>query len=339
MRAVLFLAGVLLAGLAAPARAQEGPLPGGMERFVVEAPGGRPVVFWHAPRDSAVARALARTAEAFVPAPVQALGLPPDSLVVVVAPSEAAFRDLTGGRVPDWGLAVAFPHLGRIVVRSPRLTGRIPVDPATVLRHELGHLYLTAAVGEEAGFPRWFHEGFAALYADEWRWVAPARLAWSRVTGSLAPLETLADSIPGGGDPGVAYVQSMAAVRDLRERGGDEGMARLLARMREGAGFDAAMRETYGLTLGQFYADWSEELGGYGWLLALSDDRGLWLGLAVLVALLYLFRRRSITREIARRRAAEDAALGDPEDHSLGVEEQDRYWEQEDESWRGEDDE
>jgi hypothetical protein len=95
------------------------------------------------------------------------------------------------------------------------------------------------------------------------------------------------------------------------------------------------MRETYGLTLTQFYDAWDEELGGYGWLLALTDERGVWIALALLVVLFYVIRRRSLRREIARRRAAEDRALGDPDDHSLGVEEQDRYWEHDDEAWRG----
>lgn len=306
-----------------------------MRSFTVEAPDGRPIAFWHAPGDSAIARALAETAGRFVPAPVAMMSLPPDTFSVVVAPSEQAFAALTGGRVPDWGLAVAFPHLRRVVVRSPRLTGRAAVDPAVVLRHELGHLYLTAAVGSESAMPRWFHEGFAALYADEWRWVAPAQLAWARVTRRLAPLEAITDSFPGRGEPSTAYVQSMAAVRDLRDRGGDVGVARLLGRIRQGESFDRAMRETYGLTLGQFYAAWQEELGGYGWLLALTDQRGIWIALALLVALLWIVRRRSIRREISRRRAAEDAALGDPEDHSLGVEEQDRYWEYGEEEWRG----
>jgi hypothetical protein len=319
-----------------PAAAQDATLPG-MARFVAQAPGGRPVVFWHAPADSAIAHVWAETAADFAPAPVVALDLPPDTFTVVVAPSERAFVDLTGGRVPDWGLAVAFPQLRRVVVRSPRLTGRVPVDPATVLRHELGHLYLAASVGSEEALPRWFHEGFAALYADEWRWVAPVRLAWARVTRRLDPLESLADTFPGAGDPGLAYVHSMAAVRDLRDRGGDAGLARLLARVRSGASFDRAMRETFGLTLAQFYSSWSEELGqSYGWLVALTDERGLWVGLALLVVALWIIRRRAIRREIERRRAIEDATLGSPDDHALGVEEQDRYWEHEDEeSWRG----
>jgi hypothetical protein len=328
------LALTLLLGFAT-ARAQEAEDPAGLTSFAIEAPGGRTAVFWHAERDARVARALAITARDFIPPPIATLDLPPDTLVIVLAPTETAFRELTGDRVPDWGLAVAFPRASRVVVRSPRLTGRVPVDPATVLRHELGHLYLAAATGRDNGLPRWFHEGFAALYADEWRWVAPVQLAWARLTGRLVSLNGLADSIAGG-NPSLAYIQSMAAVRSLRERGGDQGMAHLLGRVRAGATFDAAMRETYGLTLGQFYVSWSEELGQHGWLVALTDERGLWLVLALLVVVLWVARRRSIRREIDRRRAAEDAALGDPEDHALGVEEQDRYWESEDDSWRGE---
>jgi hypothetical protein len=324
-----FLAGV------ASASGQEAKIPPELTSFAIDAPDGRPVVFWHAARDEGVTRALAETARGFVPPPIDALDLPPDTFVVVVAPSEGAFGQLTSGRVPDWGLAVAFPRLSRIVIRSPRLTGRVPVDPATILQHELGHLYLAAATGEDTAVPRWFHEGFAALYANEWRWVAPVQLAWAQVSGGLVPLSGLTDSIAGS-DPSIAYVQSMAAVRNLRKRGGDEGIAQLLAHVRGGATFDGAMRETYGLTLAQFYAAWSEDVGEYGWLIALTDERGLWVALALLVIALWIIRRRSIRREIDRRRAAEDAALGDPEDHALGVEEQDRYWEQDEETWRDE---
>lgn len=340
--AVLLLAVVLAAaGTLPPVAWAQDAGADGFRRFTVSLPGGRPLVFRFAARDSAAAAALARAVGGFLPAPLAAAGLPPDTFHVVIAPSEAAFRELTGGRSPDWGLAVAFPALDRIVIRSPRLTGSSGADPATVLRHELGHLYLDAGAGGSGQVPRWFNEGFAALYADEWRWVSPIRLAWGRVTGALTPLSRLDRSFPEGSPPAAerAYIQSMAAVRSLRERGGDAGIGLLLARMREGASFDAALRATYGLTLGQLYAGWEAELGReYGWAVALTDERGLWVLLALLVAGAYGFRRRAVHREIARRRRREDAALGSPDDHSLGVEEWDRTWEHEDDDeWRGED--
>jgi len=310
----------------------------GFERFTVRSAGGRAVTFHFAPRDSGAAAALARTAAAFRPAPIDDADLPADTFDIVVAPSEAAFGELTGGRAPDWGLAVAFPDLSRIVLRSPRLTGQTGADPATVLRHELGHLYLDVAAGGSDAVPRWFNEGFAALYAEEWRWVSPIRLAWGRLTGSLTPLGRLDEAFPDAPAPELAYIQSMAAVRGLRQRGGDEGIRILLARVRAGASFDAALRATYGMTLGQFYADWEAELGReYGWAVALTDERGLWVLLAVLVAFGYLLRRRGVRREIDRLRRREDASLGDPVDHSLGVEEWERYWEHEDDAWQGED--
>ncbi|MDX1660147.1 MAG: peptidase MA family metallohydrolase [Gemmatimonadota bacterium] len=343
------LTGSLLAllGLAAPtgSPAQSSPaaVSVSVERvergFVVGAPNGRPIAFHFAPRDSAIAARLAETARAHLPNPVGMMELPADTFAVVIAPTESAFYSLTGGRVPDWGLAVAFPGLRRVVVRSPSLTGSSNADPAVVLRHELNHLYLDAATRPHSGaVPRWFNEGFSALYANEWRWVSPYRLAWARITGSLTPLEELHDTFPDAPAPQLAYIQSMAAVRSLEERGGDEGIALLLRRIRDGQSFDAALRATYGMTLDKFYDDWESELGReYNWTVALSDERGMWIVLAIVVVIAWVWRRRRVTREIERRKKAEDAALGEPDDHSLGVEEQDRYWEwDDDDAWRGE---
>jgi hypothetical protein len=238
---------------------------------------------------------------------------------------------------PDWGLAVAFPHRRLVVMRSPRITGDVDVDPAVVLRHELGHVYLGIALGPgEEQAPRWFHEGFAALYADEWRWVAPYRLAWARISGTLTPLAELGRTFPVTGDPSIAYVQAMAAVRALERRGGAAGLGQLISRMRSGATFDQALRGTYGLTLDQYYAEWESELGRqYGWTVALTGQQGLWVVLAVVVLGLYWLRRRGIRREIDARIAREDRALGEPGDHSLGAEEWERYWEWDDEEWKG----
>jgi hypothetical protein len=317
---------------------QPGPPPAGARaRFVVEAPGGRPVAFHHARADSAIVALLAEKAGRFVPPPVEPLDLPADTIDVVIASSEAEFSAMTGGRAPDWGLAVAFPDLRRIVMRSPRITGDVDVDPAVVLRHELGHVYLGAALGSgEEEIPRWFHEGFAAFYAGESRWVDPYRLAWARLSRTLVPLGDLGGSFPG--DPSVAYVQSMAAVRGLERRGGAAGLGQLIGRLREGATFDQALRGTYGLTLDQYYAEWESELGRqYGWAVALTGQEGLWVVLAVVVLGLYWLRRRGLKREIDARIASEDRALGEPGDHALGAEEWERYWEwDDDEEWKGE---
>ena len=308
-------------------------------RLVVEAPGGRPVIFRHAPADSSIVALLAERAGAFMPAPVVPLDLPADTIEVVIATTEGEFSEMTGGRAPDWGLAVAFPQLRLVVMRSPRITGDVDVDPAIVLRHELAHVYLGVALGQgEDAVPRWFHEGFAALYAEEWRWVDPYRLAWARITGTLVPLAGLGRSFPVIGDPSVAYVQAMAAVRGLERRGGAAGLGQLITRMREGATFDQALRGTYGLTLEQYYAEWESELGRqYGWTVALTGQEGLWVFLAVVVIGLYWLRRRGIQRKIDARIKSEDRALGEPGDHSLGAEEWERYWEwDDDEEWKGE---
>lgn len=340
LRAALFA--LVWAGSSVSGSAQEGSSAGAgapRARIIVEAPGGRPVVFHHASADSAIVALLAERAGAFVPAPVVPLDLPADTIDVVIASTEGEFAEMTAGRAPDWGLAVAFPQLRRVVMRSPRITGDVDVDPAIVLRHELGHVYLGVALGRgEEEVPRWFHEGFAALYADEWRWVDPYRLAWARISGTLVPLDDLGGSFPVTGDPTVAYVQAVAAVRGLERRGGAMGLGQLIARMREGATFDQALRGTFGLTLDQYYAEWESELGRqYGWTVALSGQQGLWVVLAIVVLGLYWLRRRGLRREIDARIRSEDRALGEPGDHSLGAEEWERYWEwDDDEEWKGE---
>jgi len=343
--ALALFAGLVLGPIGGPGMALGQETASGQEgafrRLVVEAPGGRPVVFHHAPADSAIVALLADRGGSFVPPPIALLNLPPDTFDVVIATTEATFREMTGGRAPDWGLAVAFPRLSRVVMRSPRITGGVDVDPAVVLRHELGHLYLGAALDDGGErLPRWFNEGFAALYADEWRWVDPYRLALARVTGTLTPLGELRETFPETADPSLAYTQSMAAVSGLERRGGDAALGHLLSRMREGATFDQAMRGTYGLTLDQFYDDWESELGRqYGWTVALTGQQGLWVALAVLVLALYGLRRRAVRREIEKRIRSEDRALGEPGDHSLGAEEWERYWEWDDESWKREEEE
>lgn len=309
------------------------------QRLSVETPEGRPVVYHHVPSDSAVTAALAQTATGFIPAPLETMKLLPDTFTVVIAPSERAFVALTGGRTPDWGLAIAFPGVRQIVIRSPRITGRTKVDPAIVLRHEINHLYMGVAVGQDgSAVPRWFNEGFAALYANEWRWVGPFRIAWGRFSGQLIPLSELETTFPSQPAPTLSYMQSMAAVRSLQQRGGDEGIQLLLERVRDGASFDRAMRETYGLTLAQFYANWEVELSReYGPLVILGDQQSIWVLGALLVIFLYFLRRRQVSAKIRQAREREDIALGQPGDHSLGAEEWERYWEQDDDAWRGED--
>lgn len=325
----------LVACLAAPVAAQEGGGP--FSTRVLRGPGGRPIVVHRAERDAAVVEPLAQIAATFVPEPLATASLPPDTLEIVIAPTESDFFQLTGGRAPDWGLAVAFPKIRRVVMRSPRLTGGDDVDPATILRHELGHVYLDLAVGGSDRVPRWFNEGFSALYADEWRWIDPARLAWARWSGGLTPLARLDGDFAAVNGPTLAYLQSMAAVRSLERRGGERGFRLLTDRVRGGASFDAALRATYGLTLDEFYADWGAQVErDYGWGVALSDDRIVWVLGALLVLGGYIARRLHLRREIERRKAAEDAALGAPDDHSLGVEEWERYWEHDDDdAWRG----
>ena len=108
----------------------------------------------------------------------------PDTIRLLLAPDEATFRRSSGGRFPDWGLAVAFPRRSCIVLRSPRLVRGDVQDPGRVLAHELVHVYLALFLGSAGdAAPRWFHEGLASLLAGEWGWSERFELTVALVGG------------------------------------------------------------------------------------------------------------------------------------------------------------
>jgi hypothetical protein len=290
----------------------------------------------HAERDSGIARRLATVAAdfrspVFPPSAgscVEALEgahaspVPCDTLRLLIAPEEAVFRRFSGGQLPDWGLAVAFPRAGRIVMRSPRLVAGAQ-DARQVLIHELVHLYLARSLGRaEPEAPRWFHEGLASLLAGEWGLRERFDLALALLAGRPIPLEQLEEGFPGGREAAsLAYLESLAAAAYLRDLSGDEGLALLLGNLRRLEDFDAALRRTYGITYGEFERRWRESLlRRYGWATAAASSWTYWTPLAVAVIFIMFWRRIRYRRRLAElereeRRAEEREKAAEQERH------------------------
>ena len=122
----------------------------------------------------------------------QAAALRADTITLLLAADEPSFRRATGGRVPDWGLAVAFPVTSDIVMRSPRLVSGQSAFAPQVLAHELAHVYLGLYLGTSLrAAPRWFQEGLASLAAGEWGLSERVDLALALLTGRPLGLERL----------------------------------------------------------------------------------------------------------------------------------------------------
>lgn len=240
------------------------------------------MVFW--PGDEGPAIALAELADRQsewpgIPEP------PLERMRLIYTDGAARFDSVTGGRVPEWGAAATFPASRTIVLR------RSP-DLPRVLRHELAHLALHSVVRR---VPRWFDEGYAAYAAGEWDRLEALRVNWALLRGAAPSFAELDRRIRDGyaSEAEGAYAMATTAVLALERLGGERGLEPLLTRLRSTADFDLALRTAHQLTLGQFEDRWRRELRRrYGWLLVFSSLTVFWVFAGLLLAALWLRRRR-----------------------------------------------
>ena len=265
--------------------------------------GARATVLYQAD-DSGQAGRVLSWAEAQAPLP----GLPPGlprGIRVYLAPDEAAFDRVTGGRIPDWGAGVAIPSESTMVLplyASGRGRG---TDLRKVFRHEWAHLGLHEHL-EDMRIPRWFDEGYAQWASGGWDAVEGWRLRVAFATGRAPPLDSLALGWPRDrASAELAYGISATVIEYLVMESGERGLELLLARWPD-MGFDRALRSTYGVTAGQLERDWQKYVKRrYGWLLVLSHSLLFWSALSVVLLGLVLIRRRRDREGMARLRARE----------------------------------
>ncbi len=265
-------------------------------------------VYWEG--DEGLATLLAELADGAGPWPgLDEPGLRPIRLVL--APDDARFDSLTRGRLPEWGVGAAFPGSNTILLEA---TG----DPRTlqrVLRHELAHLALHEAVRR---VPLWFDEGYAAHAAGEWDVRDALAVNWVVLRGVRPSLGQLDRHLRGASaaDAGAAYALAMTAVVLLERIGGTRGLSALLSTLETTADFDAALRSTHQITLGQFEERWYQELRGrYGWMLLVTSVSVFWALAAIVLVALWSQRR---ARDRMRRLALEQSPMPEHE-HEDGI--------------------
>jgi hypothetical protein len=267
------------------------------------------LVVRHGPGGEGLARALLASVERAGPLPAlpaDALEAPPP-ILIHLAPDEAAFEALTGGRAPEWGAGVAMPEAGVIVLpgySSPRRGGT--QELSRVLRHELAHIALHRWLGP-AQVPRWFSEGYATWAAGQFDESAGWILRLAFLMRRAPPLDSLVLDWPAAtADARIAYLLSASAVQYLHANGGERALAIFLIRWREGGDFERSLRATYGLTLGQLERFWGASVRRrYGWLLFFAQATVLWTLFTILLLGLFLLRRRRDRAKWQRLRAAE----------------------------------
>lgn len=225
---------------------------------------------------------------------------------IYLAPDGATFRRLTRGRAPEWSAGVALPRAGIIILPLHNLARSSPRERERVLRHELAHVALHRTL-DHRPIPRWFDEGYARWAGGHWDRGAAweLRLAFALRRGPA--LDSLALGWPAGSlDAGAAYLLSASAVAFLVERSGEYGLQRFLERWSEGGTMEAAFRETYGMTIGQFEGHWRRTVRRrYGWTYFMAHSVVFWFFVGLLLLWLYGRRRRRDAAKLAYLRATE----------------------------------
>ncbi|MDX1630683.1 MAG: hypothetical protein R3234_02390 [Thermoanaerobaculia bacterium] len=267
---------------------------------------GPPVRFDGPPRYAGEIGELRRIAGASVDTTAEWLGLEGGGAplrVILVSEGHRLAREapgwISGYALADRNTAVLFP--GRVV--------RYPYDSLEELfLHEITHLLTHRAAGGSA-LPRWFREGVALHAARGWTLSDRRHALAAGLTGGPGNLEELESAfVSGRASSGRAYALAGFLVDELIEDRGSEIVRRILSRVRRGAAFEEAFRDTSGEKLEAWASGvWRRYRIWYRWVPFLTSGATLWLlvtGLAVLAAV----RRRHRDAEIKARWEEEERA-------------------------------
>ncbi len=228
---------------------------------------------------------------------------------LATSPEEMRALAPIGAPPPAYATGVTYPGAALVMISftAPETWERPAMEK--VLAHELSHLALHRAV-PSARLPRWFVEGLAIQQSGEHS-IARVQTLWEAVVGgSLIPLSRLSGSFPSRPhDVSLAYAQSASLIAYLRSDEPRRGkFQRLIAELREGQTFSAALFETYYVTPSDLEREWRADVSERFTALPLvATGSGVWAIAMVLAVAAYVRRRRKHHRTIARW-AVEEAA-------------------------------
>ena len=224
---------------------------------------------------------------------------------VYIAISDQEFHSLTRNALPDWGIGCAFPNSRLIVLKAnPETvsTGRLK----QVAIHELTHVVLGQAL-QGKRVPRWFDEGLAMYESYEWNFGQSVTMAKAVFTRSLLPLRRIDHVLHFDRDKAqLAYTQSLLAVSYLIKEYGLETFHEIIRTLAKTGDIDRALAEVIGLRYGEFESQWYKYVASkYGWISLFTNSFYLWIGIAFLFILAFLFKKYR-SKKIMRSWETED---------------------------------
>jgi hypothetical protein len=248
------------------------------------------------------ARRVADSAEKSLVRIKEGLGHTPDGTVsIMLADTDARFRELTRETLPDWSAAVALP--GRRIIVSPLAGQKIDID--RIIAHEIVHVVIDEAAGEKF-VPRWFHEGCAQTWSGEWGIRNELYVSWMVMQKRELTFSDIQDVFSRGDlDAGLAYDQSMLAVHQLVSVSGDKVVSRIIGGLSGGSEFQEAFLNATGFSVDEFERNFLIFLhDSYGIRLFIALIPGTWTLMMVLFLVVYIVKRRRMKRKLAEWAAA-----------------------------------
>lgn len=245
-------------------------------------------------------------------------GLPRPSqrVLIAIAPDQQRFREWAGPGAPEWGAALAFPDTRRVVMQG-RASSAEAGNPFEVLRHELAHLALHEYLGDLP--PRWFDEGYASYAARELARNEVLAANFALALRGMPTFDELDDRFGEGATSAqAAYALAYRAVDDMASMDPARGLSLLFKDWKQTGTLDRALRAAFGVTLASFEHDWQQRTRRrYGSLALFSDLTLATLLFLLIIAPLYLARRRRDRRRMAALVAADALSESPPGSDSL----------------------
>ena len=254
--------------------------------------------YFHA-RDERSMKSLIDQAEGLRREIIEALGIDLEERTkVYLAPSLRRFQEIQPrGEIPLWSVAVAYPSLNLIIMKSPRAAKRGHIDLGKVFKHEFTHIAVGRAFKGKDKVPRWLDEGLAIYVSREWNLSRVSTMTRAVLTDSLIPLSEITHWFPREPDRAeLAYSEGFYLISFLISQYGKESFHRFIRIYSGGKGLKEVLMEVYGIGWEELEEEWRDYLKlRFSWIPIVTSTTTLWFLVTIAFILAYL-RRRKATR-------------------------------------------
>ncbi len=215
--------------------------------------------------------------------------VPQQSVEIILADTDERFTELTRGHLPEWSAAAALGN-GQIVV-SPLKGSKHDIE--RIITHELVHIIIDNSSGGRF-VPRWFHEGCAQYFSGEWRIRDRFYLTWHTVLGRLLTFQDIQDVFTSDrAGAGLAYDQSMLAIRHLTGLHGRRVLSSILGGLEQEFDFPTAFKNATGIWPSEFEEQYLAAVNKtYGRRSLYLLVPGTWTLIMLLAVVAYILKRR-----------------------------------------------